>query len=31
MKFTDGFWAMRDGVTASYSAEIYELDVGPIR
>ena len=24
MKFTDGFWAMRDGVTASYAAEVYE-------
>ena len=27
MKFTDGFWRIRDGVTASYAAEAYDLDV----
>jgi len=29
MKFTDGFWLLRDGVTASYAAQAYELDAQP--
>jgi len=29
MKFTDGFWGLRDGVTAAYSAETYELAATP--
>ena len=29
MKFTDGFWFLRDGVTASYATETYELEVEP--
>ncbi|WP_425840874.1 alpha-xylosidase [Streptomyces fractus] len=27
MKFTDGFWLMRDGVTASYATEVRDLRV----
>jgi alpha-D-xyloside xylohydrolase len=26
MKFTDGFWLLRPGVTATYAAEAYEVD-----
>ena len=26
MKFTDGFWMLRDGVTAAYAAQAYEVD-----
>ncbi|BDZ46139.1 hypothetical protein GCM10025866_20480 [Naasia aerilata] len=25
MKFTDGFWQLRDGVTALYASEAYEF------
>lgn len=28
MKFTDGFWLMREGVRASYATEIRDLHVG---
>ncbi|MGA5421941.1 alpha-xylosidase [Streptomyces lavendulocolor] len=28
MKFTDGFWLMRDGVHASYATEVRDLQVG---
>lgn len=29
MKFTDGFWLLRDGVKATHAAEVYELDATP--
>jgi len=29
MKFTDGFWLLRDGVTATRAAEVYELETSP--
>ena len=28
MKFTDGFWKLRDGVTALYAQEAYDIDAG---
>ncbi|WP_327424189.1 alpha-xylosidase [Streptomyces sp. NBC_01230] len=31
MKFTDGFWQMRDGVHASYATEIRDLQLGADR
>lgn len=27
MKFTDGFWQLRPGVTALYAQEAYDIDV----
>ncbi|MCL6430605.1 MAG: hypothetical protein K6V36_07040 [Anaerolineae bacterium] len=29
MKFTDGYWQMRPGVTPHYPAQVYEVQVGP--
>ena len=29
MKFTDGFWQMRPGVTALYAQEAYDIVAGP--
>ncbi|MER7518389.1 alpha-xylosidase [Streptomyces sp. NPDC126499] len=31
MKFTDGFWLMREGVHASYATEVQDLDTGADR
>ncbi|WP_329125931.1 alpha-xylosidase [Streptomyces sp. NBC_01465] len=31
MKFTNGFWLMREGVRASYATEVRDLQVGPGR
>ena len=28
MKFTNGYWMIRDGVNALYAREAYELNVG---
>ncbi len=29
MKFTDGFWQMRPGVTPHYAVHVYDVEVGP--